>query len=168
MSRPAFPASATENCTSLKSNQSPWWMEMFTCMNPLSKASLFWGAPPPKAATMHGAGCAVGRLPAAVVSPGPGMGAEECRTQQFLFLTAMPQPRRGRHSPFPNFLFLNSGWSHVGILFNIFFETTSRSMKYHANGEGVLQFCSELLAYPRKGKMDRAGSWPGCKDLARC
>lgn len=56
----------------------------------------------------------------------------------------------------------------MGILFNIFFETTSRSMKYHANGEGVLQFCSELLAYPRKGKMDRAGSWPGCKDLARC
>lgn len=83
------------------------------CMHPLSETSLFWGGPP-KAATVCGAGCAMGRLLAAAVAPGVGTGAEEARTQQFLFLTTAPQPRQSRHSPFPNFLFLNSGWSHVG------------------------------------------------------
>lgn len=50
----------------------------------------------------------------------------------------------------------------------LFFETTSRSMKHHANGKGFLYICSELLACPRKGKMDHARSWSGCKELACC
>lgn len=69
----------------------------------------------------------------AAVGPGVGMGAEEGRTQHFLFLTTAPQPRQGRHSPFPNFL--NSGWSHVEFFL---FETVGRSIKYHANGKGFL------------------------------
>lgn len=77
-------------------------------MHPLSKA--FWGFSPPKAGPLRGAGRIVGRFPVVTVVPGTGTGAEEGRTQQFLFLTAVPQPRRGRHSPFPNFLFLNSAW----------------------------------------------------------
>lgn len=36
---------------------------------------------------MHDAGCTVGRLLAPVAGPSAGMGAEEGRTQQFLFLT---------------------------------------------------------------------------------
>lgn len=40
--------------------------------------------------------------------------AEQSETQQFLFLTTLPQQRRGKSSPFPIFFCLNSGWSHVG------------------------------------------------------
>lgn len=44
---------------------------------------------------------------------------------------------------------------------NIFFETTSRSMKYHANGGGVLPICSELLVCSKKPKLDSAGNQMG-------
>lgn len=40
--------------------------------------------------------------------------AEQSKTQQFLFLTTLPQQRWGKSSPFPIFFCLNSGWSHVG------------------------------------------------------
>lgn len=60
---------------------------------------------------------------------GCGMGAEESRTQQFLFLSLGPQLRWGRHSPFPNFLskFRLESRGNVFILF--YFIFLSRQQK---------------------------------------
>lgn len=74
--------------------------------------------------------------------------AEQSKTQQFLFLTILPQQRRGKSSPFPIFFCLNSGWSHMGGKNPLFFFLVKPPTddEVSCKGWNFFQISSELLA----------------------
>lgn len=127
----------------------------------LSKAYLPHLGKPPQSS--YGRGWALGRL-LGLWSALVGMGAEESRTQQFLFLSTGLQLRQGRHSPFPNFL-SKFRLESRGNVFILFFS--NRQQKQGVSCKWLWGFMDFLgVVCPRKGRLDHVGCWSGCKELA--